>query len=219
MTEKNAIPMSWDEVKEITESYKRSSSEDLRWKLGRSPSDLKAYLEAIERIKEQYVTVSDYIKVSKFNFEQETVSSGKLRSVSPPDFNETVKRLVMNDFPYNFAPGMHHYVLWVLAPPGSNASLSEADIEGAVSDLRNMGFEHFLYWVNPEDLKSIKDIDHGHIVCRKQDGGEEALRDLTYRNDLAIRRIMRKGEEEQTEREKKLIKHHLERESKSGNGG
>lgn len=78
-------------------------------------------------------------------------------------------QLVLNDFPYNFTPGICHYVLWKMASTGRESGrVDEGDLNEAIEELRGRGDgDEFLWWINPENLKSILDIDHAHIVCRK----------------------------------------------------
>jgi hypothetical protein len=77
--EKNCTPMTWEEIKEITENFgigekAKEGVEDSRWKLGRHPDALKEYTDTIERIKEEHMSVSDYIKISKFSFAPQAVA-------------------------------------------------------------------------------------------------------------------------------------------------
>ena len=73
-----------------------------------------------------------------------------------------VKRLVENDFSYNFEPDVRHFLLWKL-----NEGITKADVQLAVNELREThGLEDYVTWVNPEALKSVPEIDHAHIVFR-----------------------------------------------------
>lgn len=75
---------------------------------------------------------------------------------------EAVKRLVENDFSYNFEPNVRHFLLWKL-----NEAITKADVQLAVNELREtQGLEDYVTWVNPEALKSVPEIDHAHIVFR-----------------------------------------------------
>jgi len=81
-----------------------------------------------------------------------------------PSIPETIVVLVPNDFPYYFAEGVEHWVLWkwggegVIQPSEVNQAIHETFSYDS-NDSRRI-----LYWENPPHLKSLPEIDHVHIL-------------------------------------------------------
>ena len=74
--EKNSNPMSWEETKIIIES-----KDELLYKLGRRPEDLEVYKVTCDKMKEDYVSVSEFLKIDKFGFDKEVdQETGKLQA-------------------------------------------------------------------------------------------------------------------------------------------
>ena len=74
-----------------------------------------------------------------------------------------VRGLVLrkNDFPYNL--GRHeHLILWKVEGGG----LEEREIEEEVRRLEAAG-EEVVWWINPPQLKSVRDLDHAHVIVRR----------------------------------------------------
>jgi Protein of unknown function (DUF3605) len=94
------------------------------------------------------------------------VSGGKLIAVPAlADVKTVHKRLVLNDFPYYMTDDIDHYVLWKIGGVACNKD----DIQEAQNQLRQQGYEErILHWTNPPHLKSIPEIDHVHILARRQ---------------------------------------------------
>jgi Protein of unknown function (DUF3605) len=94
------------------------------------------------------------------------VSGNKLIAVPAlADVKTVHKRLVLNDFPYYMMDDIDHYVLWKIGGVPCNKD----DIQEAQHQLRQQGYEErILHWTNPPHLKSIPEIDHVHILARRQ---------------------------------------------------
>jgi Protein of unknown function (DUF3605) len=94
------------------------------------------------------------------------VSGNKLIAVPAlADVKTIHTRLVLNDFPYYMTNDIDHYVLWKIG----GVACSKDDIEEAKHQLRQQGYEErILHWTNPPHLKSIPEIDHVHILARRQ---------------------------------------------------
>ena len=136
--------------------------------MGRKSSDLEKYHNATKKMKETYVSVSDFIRIDKFNFSSSLdASTNKLQASVPNSASPTTApllKLVVNDFPYNFSPDVTHMVLWKVG----EGAITGSEIEAAVEELRREGAEECSWWINPPHLKSIKDLDHAHILARKK---------------------------------------------------
>jgi len=87
-------------------------------------------------------------------------------------------RICMNDFPYYFAPGIQHWVLWKLGGDVTSDEILQAkkcifrddyQLKHIIhNDIIVNSTEVFLHWVNPPHLKSLPGIDHVHILFRVQ---------------------------------------------------
>lgn len=201
-------PLLWSYLHSIIMS---SNVDDLT-KLARSEEQSKTYQRWRNVIKYEWKTIYDYILCTKFEYEWvwddrdaqvDTESNGgchsndtnrKKRSVKPLQpsqqsqlddvggLRESQLKLCINDFPYYFAPGIQHWVLWKLGGRVTSDEITRAKIniwnefhdEG--SNKRN-DFEEsgtverivndprlFLHWENPPQLQSLPRIDHVHIV-------------------------------------------------------
>jgi len=85
------------------------------------------------------------------------------------------KCLAMNDFPYFVASGIEHWCLWKIG-----GDVTTEDIDEALIMLRYWSKERLtsrtlidsLSFVNPPNLKSVKAIDHAHILCLWDEHGK-----------------------------------------------
>lgn len=66
----------------------------------------------------------------------------------------------LKEFPYNFEPGVSHFLLWSLKP------LSDSEVEKALSEHRKEC--EIIIFQNPPSLSSIPGLWHIHIVSRKR---------------------------------------------------
>ena len=156
--------LTWDELIQIVDKEKNLA------KLSRSVEQQKEYTIATREIKRQWRSVYDHILHSKFGFEKRVVESdtqGPVWETYPPlsEVKTPQKVLVLNDFPYYNAPGIYHYVLWKIGGDVTDLEIEEAR-EELCSTLGDV--EDLLHWKNPPHLKSLPDIDHIHILCRRK---------------------------------------------------
>jgi len=156
----NSVPMSWADAKTAI------SSESTLYFMGREPTALAHYLASMESIKTKYSSVEDFLRITKFDFDSRTDSvtgeATAVRTDSSPTSSPVQIKLELNDYPYHFSPGIVHWVIWKL----NGSPLTPADIELETDKLRKDGATETLYWINPPHLKSIKDLDHAHILAR-----------------------------------------------------
>ena len=146
----------WQEIKDIISRNKLQL-------LGRSPSQHESYMKFSTGIKSKWVSVVDYLLNSKFDFDSELdPNTGKLK-VNRPEQYEIKTLLTINDFPYHFADGIHHYVYWKL---GSSIELTDQEvIDVAINFMQsNTHFIEYAFYINPPHLKSILELDHAHIL-------------------------------------------------------
>mmetsp|Transcript_31508 Transcript_31508/g.30074 ORF Transcript_31508/g.30074 Transcript_31508/m.30074 type:complete len:154 (-) Transcript_31508:554-1015(-) len=148
-----AHPMlNWHETKKIID-------DGLLEQLGRSAEQHEKYVCFCEQLKCEWNSVTDYIKVSKLGFEKIILSNEKF-AANKSSVNKVV--LVVNDFSYNFEPGISHYILWKIGGILERNEIAEM----AVKLLHDENALDFATYVNPPHLKSILDLDHAHILLK-----------------------------------------------------
>lgn len=141
--------------------------------LARNRKQEEEYSVYRDTLKQTWVSAADYVLHSKFDFPKEktTVSYGKcsgehLWTVTRPleVLDVAITRLCLNDFPYNFENGVEHWCLWKF---GGEANCE--DVKSAVAALHGMigTVTGAMHWVNPPHLKSLPEIDHVHIICKR----------------------------------------------------
>lgn len=67
-----------------------------------------------EEILSKYENVSQYLYITKFNYNSIINDNNKLIAIKPDNIDITKTYLYLNDFPYNFQSNIKHYVLWKL---------------------------------------------------------------------------------------------------------
>ena len=149
------FPMrSWCELKTILD-------EESLEKLGRSKEQQNEYAEFRRQLNIDWITVTDYVLVSKMNFRQIVRDDGKFAAER---LQVMASRLVVvrNDFPYNFGSGVEHFVLWK-----TGSELVQSEIDAAAQRIcMESGALDFVTFTNPPTLKSILDIEHAHIILK-----------------------------------------------------
>lgn len=159
--------MEWSQLVEII-----AVDKDLA-RLRRSQQDQQVYDEYMTNVvRAHYHTVMDFILITKLNVpvEDEPTAEGIKKRVVPiqqvtNNGTQVRKRLVPNDFPYYFERDVEHWILWKLGGDG----IAPTEIEEAKDELRQKlgNVADTLHWINPPALKSIPEIDHVHILCRR----------------------------------------------------
>jgi Protein of unknown function (DUF3605) len=163
-------PIGWPELVDIVEKENNLA------KLSRNVQQQKEYMIYRRELLKEWKSVYDHILVSKFDFERRLVCNDMQQGEDgndqvwvayPPldEVREIKKVLKPNDFPYYFADGIEHWCLWKLCE-----DVTDDEIEEAKKDLQAMYGDIVTYvsWRNPPHLKSLPDIDHIHVVCRRE---------------------------------------------------
>lgn len=154
-----AKPFTWEDLHQIIVVDK-----DLA-RLSRSVETEWQYKKEREQLLEHYETIYDHILHTKFQFETWLdKKSNKLKAVPPRDAKSKIS-LVKNDYPYFVEPGIEHWVLWKLY-----AEISKADVDEAIRELqaRHGDIMETIWWENPPALKSLPDINHIHILAKRE---------------------------------------------------
>jgi hypothetical protein len=183
-------PFTWDELVKIIDEEKNLA------KLSRSEEQERDYQIRMREMKTKWKSPYDHILCSKFGFEkrQFTNETHTVWEAYPKlsEVKEPRKALVKNDFPYNYRAGIEHYVLWKICE-----DVTDEDIEAAKEELKRttdyigkptfLSFQallslvhcrsffnvfpcipDLLWWTNPPNLKSLPDLDHIHIIIRRE---------------------------------------------------
>lgn len=151
--------MTWPEIKQTI-------SEGRLEKLGRSSANLVVYRKFGADTNEKWVSTWNYVLVSKLSLGSIVdPESGKLKA-NMEEYEQTRDvrfNFSLNDYPYNFEEGVYHYILWKIGSDITNEDISKyetkaREIHGSVESIT---------FLNPPHLKSIKNVDHAHILCFK----------------------------------------------------
>lgn len=150
----NRPVLGWSDVKQIME---KGTLE----RLGRSNIQLTEYREFRSQLLINWVSVTDYVMVSKLDFKCITLENGK-KTAEIPAVIQTRTVLTKNDFPYNFESGIEHYVLWKIGSDINSVEIAAAALNLSVA----IKAVDYVTYVNPPHLKSILDLDHAHILLK-----------------------------------------------------
>jgi len=162
--------LNWAEVVEFVKSGRLEY-------LGRLPNDEEYYQQSLRDTRDRYVTVGDYIQHREFGtpVERETDESsaqfGKLKVVRELNGDIGTSNGLMitfrkNDFPYALEDEIEHNLIW------STERLTDEQILQVIERERPHALFDLIYFVNTENLQSIKNIFHVHVLCRKKKRNE-----------------------------------------------
>eukprot|EP01120_Amphizonella_sp_Union-15-10_P017443 TRINITY_DN967_c0_g1_i2.p1 TRINITY_DN967_c0_g1~~TRINITY_DN967_c0_g1_i2.p1 ORF type:complete len:175 (-),score=26.34 TRINITY_DN967_c0_g1_i2:176-700(-) len=143
--------LTWNELHQII-------AQDRLELLGRLKEGRTIYLNSSERIKQEWATVGDFILNREFNFPSENVS-GKKRVTFPEEIPEIINFRV-NDYRYAVEDSIEHHLIWSTVP------LTEDKIK-QILEKERVGYE-YLFFVNPPNLQSVKNVHHVHVFSRKK---------------------------------------------------
>lgn len=101
--------------------------------------------------------------------------------------------VLLNDWPYGFADGIRHLLVWTKSPiavddqRGDVTSESREQIEDFIREyfvepLGESGKDQVLWFKNWVSLQSVRGVDHVHVLVR--DVSEEQLSLWTQRHDV-----------------------------------
>ena len=145
--------MGWEEIKLLV-------TENRENELGRLPEDLASYLRKMEEFRKVYHTVGDSIMNREFGYV--LIEEGGLKRAVIPESKEKIVRFSINDYPYALENGIFHSLIW------STHSLTREEIIEICE--RNKPSELFdvLFFVNREEIKSVKNVYHAHVLWREK---------------------------------------------------
>lgn len=150
------IPVSWQQAKAIIED---GSVEEMA-KLGRNTDQLKVYRAFMAKVREDYASVADFIKVSVLERAVRFDPGTNKKQAVDMEHESHQCLWRKNDFPYNFEKGIEHWLLWCTEP------LPPTLIQEKMA-------QHFpdkdydtIFFVNPPQLQSVLAVWHCHVLVR-----------------------------------------------------
>ncbi|KAI9043878.1 GIG1 family protein [Aspergillus affinis] len=189
---------SWDELKSII------ARNDLGV-LKRKPSDLIRYLAWTKDIKTQYGSITAYICQRRLHWHlpdlSATTGTGEADSGPVFPFKNPVPfadpadyKILRNDWPYGWTPGISHLVVWLKTPVpvhGENGDMTDEShslVEGFVrrTFVDRLAKEsatfrhpdaHVQWFKNWTALQSVRSLEHIHVLLK--DVPEDILREWT----------------------------------------
>jgi hypothetical protein len=141
----------------------------------RKPSQLRAYLQDKVKMQREYGGFQPFIIKEKLKWVAN--DSGVIEPANPVFLgdNSDVKML-LNDYPYGVDPGIVHIVVWskaVIPEDGTGKPADEATrkikayIKNTFQDQLGMRPDDILWFKNSFDLRSIRSIEHFHVLLNQ----------------------------------------------------
>lgn len=109
-------------------------------------------------VLKDWSSMTDKMMHEIFGFECDMNENNKKFIKNIP--NIATIRLTENEFPYHFSDPVKHHLLWKLG-----TKISNQDIDHTLKIIKGeFDVLDHAYWENPIELKSVKDLDHAHII-------------------------------------------------------
>lgn len=143
------FPLSWDKITGLIRE------KDFHH-FGRSSEVCKSYRRDKEKTKILYNSSRDMILITTFNYKSVIAKNDRLVGMVDKGCIKNV--LSMNTFPYYVQEGISHKLLW------SIKDLNDKEIREYLGK-ELFGLE-YVYFRNPEHLRSIPDIFHIHVFIK-----------------------------------------------------
>lgn len=153
-------PFSWEELHQIIVVEQELA------RLSRSVEAERRYKMEREVLLEQYESIYDHILHTKFQFEKRLDEESGLWKAVPPAVANSTTSLVKNAYPYFTESEIEHWVLWKLY-----SEISKEDVDQAIEELQSRyggDIVDTIWWENPPALKSLPDINHVHILVKRE---------------------------------------------------
>eukprot|EP00882_Tetradesmus_deserticola_P009013 GHRQ01009508.1.p1 GENE.GHRQ01009508.1~~GHRQ01009508.1.p1 ORF type:complete len:174 (+),score=57.52 GHRQ01009508.1:90-611(+) len=149
--------LTWDVVSEIVETGTVESLGRLR----RSEQQLKEYHAFMDKVRQDFASVPDFIKISVLDSASKLNAAGKKEAVDSE--HGTQQQLVwhLNDFPYYFEDNVQHWLLWSTQEPLEQPAIQQQ----VAAKFPEPQWEHIIF-VNPAALQSVLSIWHCHVLVR-----------------------------------------------------
>ncbi|KAM3086777.1 hypothetical protein ACMFMG_000900 [Clarireedia jacksonii] len=160
--------MSWEELGDIV-------ARNQLGELNRRPLDLFYYKKCAWEMAKRWGGVAEYVLREKLGWV--VGKEGEVLSVGKPFERDEDVRILRNDFPYALDRKIVHLVVWTKfvfeedketgEPTPEAKRLVEDWVEKVFTE--RCGAENVLWFLNPLALKSIKSVEHFHVMLRNPD--------------------------------------------------
>ncbi|KAL2752753.1 hypothetical protein ACRALDRAFT_1077889 [Sodiomyces alcalophilus JCM 7366] len=172
-------PHEWDDMKKIVDA---NDLEVLR----RWPSAQRKYMQWTAETEAEYGSLTNYILAHRL---PKSWGSPPFTSASPVPFeNPADYRVLVNDWPYGFAPDMTHLVVWTRTriktepvrgdlTPESRRIIQDFVDRLFVATVGENGEDRVIWFKNWVALQSVRTLEHIHVIVRNLD--RDILRDWT----------------------------------------
>ncbi|KAL2219643.1 hypothetical protein M432DRAFT_362614 [Thermoascus aurantiacus ATCC 26904] len=185
LTDEEFVPHDWENLKDII------SRNDLG-ALVRRPSDLRRYIAWSNDVRAEYGSVTNYILQRRLGWSAEETKDGYSFPVHDPTpfADPRDYRILRNDWPYGFAPGITHLVVWLKTPlavkPGGEGHITD-ESRARIDEFVRRTFvarlererrpddgtprfpnpqDHVLWFKNWTGLQSVRALEHVHVLVR-----------------------------------------------------
>ncbi|KAB5570487.1 hypothetical protein GE09DRAFT_1217920 [Coniochaeta sp. 2T2.1] len=166
----------WDELKEIIETNHLSV-------LKRKPSDLRRYMKWTAETKAEYGSMTNYLLAHRL---PTTWGRPPFQPASTIPFDDPSDyRVLINDWPYGFGPGITHIVVWSRTTietdpktgdmtPESRKIVNDFVKRFFVDKLGPGGEDRAMWFKNWVALQSVRALEHIHVMVRDVDSEQLA---------------------------------------------
>ncbi|KAK0718369.1 hypothetical protein B0T26DRAFT_752299 [Lasiosphaeria miniovina] len=161
----------WEDLRSIIQKNNLSV-------LKRKPSDLRRYMKWTAEIKAEYGNMTNYLLAHRL---PKAWGSPPFSPVSETQFADPSDyRVLLNDWPYGFVPGIVHIVVWTRTaiPTASGAGDMTPESRKLVADfvkrffvdrLGPGGEERVMWFKNWVALQSVRALEHVHVLVKDVD--------------------------------------------------
>ncbi|KAK4190127.1 hypothetical protein QBC35DRAFT_491445 [Podospora australis] len=161
----------WDELRELIDTNQLHL-------LKRKPSDLRRYIKWTTETKAEYGNITNFLlahRLPKAWGEPPFQPVSEIAFADPSDY-----RVLKNDWPYGFAPGISHIVVWSRTPIATDDTVGDMTPESRkivadfiqryfVDRLGPDGKDKVIWFKNWVALQSVRAVDHVHVLVRDVD--------------------------------------------------
>jgi hypothetical protein len=158
----------WDELCQIIQTNRLSV-------LKRKPSDLRRYMKWTADTKAEYGGITNFLLAHRL---PKAWGPPPFKPVSNTPFADPSDyRVLINDWPYGFVPGITHIVVWSRTPiatdnavgdmtPDSKRTVTEFIKRYFIDSLGPGGEDRVVWFKNWVALQSVRTVDHVHVLVR-----------------------------------------------------
>ncbi|AEO68986.1 uncharacterized protein THITE_2118898 [Thermothielavioides terrestris NRRL 8126] len=158
----------WDELRQLIQNNQLSM-------LKRKPSDLRRYMQWTADTKAEYGSITNFLLAHRL---PQAWGPPPFKPASATPFADPSDyRVLINDWPYGFAPGITHIVVWSRTPIPTDDTVGDMTPEARrtvadfvkryfVDSLGPGGEDKVMYFKNWVALQSVRTVDHIHVLVR-----------------------------------------------------